>query len=87
MSVNDVVEVAHGTARGSLNATLKRARLLTDKKITLEDVKKWRLENANQEKKPSRKSYNSWVGNKAKEECQVDLFHFQDLKKKQALRH
>ena len=86
MSVNDVIEVAHETARGSLNATLKRARLLTDKKITLEDVRKWRLENANKEKKTSRKFYNSWVGNKAKEEFQVDLFYFQDLKKKQALK-
>ena len=86
MNVNEVIGVAHETTRGSLNATLKKARLLTDKKITLEDVKKWRLENTNKEKKTNRKSYNSWVGNRAKEEYQVDLFYFQDLKKKQALK-
>ena len=46
---------------------LKRARLLTDKKITVDDVRKWRLENANKEKKTTRKFYNSWVGNKSKD--------------------
>ena len=86
MSVSDIIATAHETTRGSLNATMKRARLLTDKKITLEDVKMWRLANANKEKKTNRKFYNSWVGNKAKEEYQVDLFYFQDLKKKQALK-
>ena len=86
MSVNDIIATAHETTRGSLNATLKRARLLTDKKITMEDVKKWRLENTNSEKRTNRKSYNSWVANKAHEEYQVDLFYFQDLKKKQALK-
>ena len=35
MSVNDITATAHGATRGSLNATLKRARLLTDKKITM----------------------------------------------------
>jgi hypothetical protein len=73
-------------SRGSLAATLKRARLLTSQKITMDDVKKWRLENTNKEKKTNRKFYNSWVGNKAKDEYQVDLFYFQDLKKKQALK-
>jgi len=86
ISVDSAIESAYETARGSLNATLKRARLLTDKKITIEDVKKWRLENANVEKRTNRKFYNSWVGNKAKEEYQVDLFYFMDLKKKQALK-
>ena len=40
MNVNEVIGVAREPARGSLNATLKKARLLMDKKITLEDVKK-----------------------------------------------
>jgi len=85
-SVSEVIEAAYLTHRGSLSATLKRARLLTNKKITVDDVKKWRLENANVEKRTNRKFYNSWVGNKAKEEYQVDLFYFMDLKKKQALK-
>ena len=72
-------------SRGSLAATLKRARLLTSQKITMDDVKKWRLENTNKEKKTDRKSFNSWVANTRKEEYQVDLFFFQDLKKKQAM--
>jgi len=85
LSVKKIIAIAYETARGSLNATLNKARLLTNKKITMEDVKKWRLENANKEKRTNRKFYNSWVGNKAKEEYQVDLFYFMDLKKKQAL--
>ena len=82
----DIIKDAFELSRGSLAATLKRARLLTSQKITMDDVKKWRLENANKEKKTNRKFYNSWVGNKAKDEYQVDLFYFQDLKKKQALK-
>ena len=86
MSVSDVTATAHEMSCGSLTATLKRARLLTDKKITVEDVKKWRLESNNSEKRTNRKSYNSWVANKAHDEYRVDLFYFQDLKKKQALK-
>ena len=82
---SEIIKEAFEVSRGSLSATLKRARLLTDKKITMDDVRKWRLENANKEKKTNRKFYNSWVGNKAKDEYQVDLFFFQDLKKKQAM--
>ena len=76
MTVNDIIATAHEATRGSLNATLKNARLLTDKKITVEDVKKWWPENTNSEKRTSRKSYNSWVANKVHEEYQVDLFYF-----------
>ena len=65
----------------AIAATQKRARLLTNQKITMDDVKKWRLENTNKEKKTDRKSFNSWVANTRKEEYQVDLFFFQDLKK------
>ena len=73
-------------SRGSLAATLKRARMLTSKKITMDDVKKWRLENTNKEKKTYRKNFNSLVANKGKEEYQVDLFFFQDLEKKLAMK-
>ena len=54
--VSEVIKAAHLTHPGSLHATLKRARLLTNKKITMEDVKKWRLEKANKEKKTNRRS-------------------------------
>jgi hypothetical protein len=52
----------------------------------MDDVRKWRLENTNKEKKTDKKAFNSWVANKRKEEYQVDLFFFQDLKKKLALK-
>ena len=84
MDKNDVIEIAFNTTRGSLAATLKRAQLLR-KGIKMEDVKRWRLEHQNKEKKTDRKNYNSWVGNKKKDEYQVDLFYFMDLKKKQAI--
>lgn len=84
MDKKDVIEIAFNTTRGSLAATLKRAQLLR-KGIKMEDVKRWRLEHQNKEKKTDRKSYNSWVGNKKKDEYQVDLFYFMDLKKKQAI--
>ena len=85
-SKEEIIKDAFELSRGSLAATLKRARLLTSQRITMDDVKKWRLENTNKEKKTNRKFYNSWVCNKAKDEYQVDLFYFQDLKKKQALK-
>ncbi len=64
-------------SHGSLAA---RARLLTSQRITSDDVNKWRLESTSKEKKTDRKSFNSWVANTRKEEYQVDLFFFQDLK-------
>jgi len=70
---------AHAVERGSLSATLRRARLF-DPKITMQDVKKWRLENLNMEKRPTKP--NSWVGNYAQEEYQADLLFFDDLKEK-----
>jgi hypothetical protein len=82
----EIIKEAFEGSRGSLAATLKRARILTSQKITMDDVKKWRLENTNKEKKTDKKAFNSWVANKRKEEYQVDLFFFQDLKKKQALK-
>ena len=82
-NTDDVLEIAYNTTRGSLTAMLKKARLLK-RGITMDDVKRWRLENTNKEKKTTRKSFNSWVGNRAKDEYQVDLFFFKDLKKQQA---
>ena len=81
---NDVIQVAFNTTRGSLNAVFKKAKLLRND-IKMEDVKRWRLEHQNKEKNTSRKYYNSWVGNKKKDEYQVDLFYFMDLKKKEAI--
>ena len=48
MSVNDIAETAHETTRGSLNAILKRARLPTERRITMDDAKKRRLEEEDQ---------------------------------------
>ena len=81
----EIIKEAFELTRGSLAATLKRTRLLTNSKIRMDDVKKWRLEKANKEKKTDRKAFNSWVANNRKEEYQVDLFFFQDLKKKLAM--
>ena len=75
----DEIASAFRVEKGSLAATLKRARLF-DRSITMEDVKKWRVENANAEKRPTK--FNSWVGNRAKEEYQADLFFFDDLKER-----
>ena len=84
LNKDDIIEIAFNSTRGSLAATLKRAQLLR-KGIKMEDVKRWRLEHQNKEKKTNRKSYNSWVANKKRDEYQVDLFYFMDLKKKQAI--
>ena len=84
LNKDDIIEIAFNSTRGSLAATLKRAQLLR-KGIKMEDVKRWRLEHQNKEKKTNRKSYNSWVANKKQDEYQVDLFFFMDLKKKQAI--
>ena len=78
---NQEIADAYAVERGSLSATLKRAQLLNPKmKITMKDVKKWRLQHLNVEKRPTKP--NSWVGNFAKEEYQADLLFFDDLKEK-----
>ena len=74
------IESAFHEEKGSLAATLKRARL-RDRGITLEDIKTWRRENMNMERRPRR--FNSWVGNAAREEYQADLFFFEDLKERE----
>ena len=58
-----------------LEPTLKRARL-HDRSVKMEDIKKWRVENYNLEKRP--RKFNSWVANRPKEEYQADLFFFDD---------
>jgi hypothetical protein len=74
------IESAFHEEKGSLEATLRRARL-RDRGITLEDIKTWRRENMNMERRPSK--FNSWVGNAAREEYQADLFFFEDLKERE----
>jgi hypothetical protein len=76
----EILREAFHTERGSLAAMLSRAKL-RNRRITMDDVRAWRRENVNVEKRP--KKYNSWVGNRAKEEYQVDLF-FEDLKERAA---
>ena len=46
----------------------------------MEDIKTWRIENYNLEKRP--RKFNSWVANRAKEEYQADLFFFDDLRQR-----
>ena len=62
-----------------LGPALKQARL-HNRDIKMEDIRKWRRENYNMEKRP--RKFNSWVANKAKEEYQADLFFFDDLKQR-----
>ena len=62
-----------------LGPALKRARL-HERTIKIADVRKWRVENYNLEKRP--RKFNSWVANKAYEEFQTDLFFFDDLKQR-----
>ncbi len=54
--------------------------------ITMNDVKKCRLENTNKENKMDRKYFKFWVGSRSKDECEMDLFFFQDVKKQHAMK-
>ena len=47
----------------------------------MEDIKQWRRENYNLEKRP--RKFNSWVSNRPFEEFQADLFFFDDLKQRE----
>ena len=47
----------------------------------MEDVKRWRIENYNLEKRP--RKFNSWVANRPFEEFQADLFFFDDLRQRE----
>ena len=54
---------------------------LYDPSVTMEDIKQWRVENFNLEKRP--RKFNSWVPNRAAEEYQADLFFFDDLRQRE----
>ena len=47
----------------------------------MDDIKKWRIENYNLEKRP--RKFNSWVANRPFEEFQADLFFFDDLRQRE----
>ncbi|MFM7979432.1 MAG: hypothetical protein ACKPKO_08970 [Candidatus Fonsibacter sp.] len=49
--------------------------------MTMEDVKQWRIENYNLEKRP--RKFNSWGANRPFEEFPADLFFFDDLMQRQ----
>ena len=66
-----------------LETALHRARLY-DRTIKMDDIKKWRIENYNLEKRPQK--FNSWVANKPFEEFQADLFFFYDLRQREKVR-
>ena len=74
-----VMDAAWKEEKWRLEPALKRARLHY-RTIKIADVKKWRAENYNLEKRP--RKFNSWVANKAYEEFQADLFFFDDLKQR-----
>ena len=62
---------------GSMQTTLQDARKM-DKSITSDDVKAWF--NKNVERKTNLKGYNSFVASEPKEEYQMDIMFFTDLK-------
>ena len=59
---------------------LRRAQR-DDRSVTMEDVKKWRIENYNLEKRP--RKFNSWAANRPFEELQADLHFFDDLRQRE----
>ena len=63
-----------------LEPALKRARL-HDRTVKMADIKKWRVENYNLEKRPQK--FNSWVANRPFEEFQADLFFLDDLRQRE----
>ena len=62
---------------GSMKTTLDDARKI-DKTITMDDVKKWFDKNV--ERKTNLKGYNSFVASEPKEEYQIDIMFFTDLR-------
>jgi len=61
----------------SMKTTLEDARKV-DKSITMDDVKKWFDKNV--ERKTNLKGYNSFIASEPREEYQMDLMFFIDLK-------
>ena len=66
-----------------MEPALKSARLY-DPSVSMGDIKKWRVENFNLEKRP--RKFNSWVANRAAEEYQADLFFFDDLRQREKVK-
>ena len=80
MGNNAIIDAALKEEKWRLEPALKRARL-RDRSVTMADVKKWRIENYNLEKRP--RKFNSWVANRPFEEFQADLFFFDDLRQRE----
>ncbi len=74
-----IIDAAVKEEKWRLEPALKRAWLY-DPKVTMEDVKRWHIENYNLEKRP--RKFNSWVANRPFEEFQADLFFFDDLRQR-----
>ena len=62
---------------GSMQTTLQDARKI-DKTITSDDIKQWFHKNV--ERKTNLKGYNSFVASEPREEYQMDIMFFSDLK-------
>jgi hypothetical protein len=75
-----VIDAALKEEKWRLEPALKRARL-HDRTVKMADVKQWRVENYNLEKRP--RKFNSWVANRPFEEFQSDLFFFDDLRQRE----
>ena len=75
-----IIHAALKEEKWRLEPALKIARLL-DQTVKMADVKKWRVENYNLEKRP--RKFNSWVANRPFEEFQADLFFFDDLRQRE----
>jgi len=75
-----IIDAALKEEKWRLTPALRRAQR-DDRSVTMEDVKKWRIENYNLEKRP--RKFNSWVANRAFEEFQADLFFFDDLRQRE----
>ena len=80
MGKQAIIDAALKKEKWRLERALKRARL-HDRSVTMADVKKWRIENYNLEKRP--RKFNSWVANRPFEEFQADLFFFDDLRQRE----
>ncbi len=72
-----IIDAALKEEKWRLESALKRARL-HDRTVKMADVKKWRVENYNLEKRPQK--FNSWIANGPFQEFQADLFFFDDLR-------
>ena len=75
-----IIDAALKEEKWRRQPALRRAQR-DDRSVTMEDVKKWRIENYNLEKRP--RKFNSWVANRAFEEFQADLFFFDDLRQRE----